>query len=148
MSRLQRRFTSDVSHELRTPLTTIRMATDVLHASRAGFEPQVARSAELLQNELDRFEALLTDLLEISRYDAHVAVLEPDPVDLRGVVRRAVSATEAVARQAGVEVDIDLPDEPVVADVDGRRVERILRNLHGQRGRARRGQADRGAAAR
>jgi two-component system sensor histidine kinase MtrB len=129
MSRLQRRFTSDVSHELRTPLTTIRMATDVLHASRSGFEPQVARSAELLQNELDRFEALLTDLLEISRYDAHVAVLEPDPVDLRGLVRSAVSATEGVVRQAGVEVDIDLPDEPVVADVDGRRVERILRNL-------------------
>ncbi len=129
MSRLQRRFTSDVSHELRTPLTTIRMATDVLHASRSGFEPQVARSAELLQNELDRFEALLTDLLEISRYDAHVAVLEPDPVDLRGLVRSAVSATEGVARQAGIEVHIDLPDEPVVADVDGRRVERILRNL-------------------
>jgi two-component system sensor histidine kinase MtrB len=129
MSRLQRRFTSDVSHELRTPLTTIRMATDVLHASRSGFEPQVARSAELLQNELDRFEALLTDLLEISRYDAHVAVLEPDPVDLRGLLRSAVSATEGVARQAGVEVDIDLPDEPVVADLDGRRVERILRNL-------------------
>jgi two-component system sensor histidine kinase MtrB len=129
MSRLQRRFTSDVSHELRTPLTTIRMATDVLHASRSGFEPQVARSAELLHNELDRFEALLTDLLEISRYDAQVAVLEPDPVDLRGLVRSAVSATEGVARQAGVEVDIDLPDQPVVADVDGRRVERILRNL-------------------
>jgi two-component system sensor histidine kinase MtrB len=129
MSRLQRRFTSDVSHELRTPLTTIRMATDVLHASRADFEPQVARSAELLENELDRFEALLADLLEISRYDAHVAVLEPDPADLRGLVRSAVGVTGAVARQAGVEVRVDLPDEPVVADVDGRRVERILRNL-------------------
>ena len=129
MSRLQRRFTSDVSHELRTPLTTIRMATDVLHASRAGFEPQVARSAELLENELDRFEALLSDLLEISRYDAHVAVLEPDPVDLRGLVRSSVRTTDAVARQAGVDIRIDLPDEPVVADVDGRRVERILRNL-------------------
>jgi two-component system, OmpR family, sensor histidine kinase MtrB len=129
MSRLQRRFTSDVSHELRTPLATIRMATDVLHASRASFEPQVARSAELLETELGRFEALLTDLLEISRYDAHVAVLEPDPVDLRGLVRSAVSATEVVAQQAGVEVEVDLPDHPVVADVDGRRVERILRNL-------------------
>ena len=84
MSRLQRRFTSDVSHELRTPLTTIRMAADLLYASRGGFEPQVARSAELLQHELDRFESLLADLLEISRYDAHVAVLEPDAVDLRG----------------------------------------------------------------
>ena len=49
MSRLQRRFTSDVSHELRTPLTTVRMAADLIFAEREGFDPAVARSAELLQ---------------------------------------------------------------------------------------------------
>jgi two-component system sensor histidine kinase MtrB len=129
MSRLQRRFTSDVSHELRTPLTTIRMATDVLHASRPDFEPHVARTAELLHAELDRFESLLADLLEISRYDAHVAVLEPDPIDLRDLVRSSVDAVAAVAERAGVPVRVDIPDGPVVADVDSRRVERILRNL-------------------
>jgi two-component system, OmpR family, sensor histidine kinase MtrB len=129
MSRLQRRFTSDVSHELRTPLTTIRMATDVLHASRSDFESHVARSAELLHAELDRFESLLADLLEISRYDAHVAVLEPEPIDLRSLVRSSVDAVAAVAERAGVRIQVDVPDEPVVADVDGRRVERILRNL-------------------
>jgi two-component system, OmpR family, sensor histidine kinase MtrB len=129
MSRLQRRFTSDVSHELRTPLTTIRMATDVLHASRPDFAPHVARSAELLHAELDRFEALLADLLEISRYDAHVAVLEPDPIDLRGLVRSSVDTVAAVAERAGSRIEVDMPDEPVVADVDSRRVERILRNL-------------------
>jgi two-component system sensor histidine kinase MtrB len=129
MSRLQRRFTSDVSHELRTPLTTIRMATDVLHASRPDFEPHVARSAELLHAELDRFESLLADLLEISRYDAHVAVLEPDPIDLRALVRSSVDTVAAVAERADVGIEVDMPDGPVVADVDGRRVERILRNL-------------------
>jgi two-component system sensor histidine kinase MtrB len=129
MSRLQRRFTSDVSHELRTPLTTIRMATDVLHASRPDFEPHVARSAELLHAELDRFESLLADLLEISRYDAHVAVLEPDPIDLRALVRSSVDTVAAVAERAHVAIEVDMPDGPVVADVDGRRVERILRNL-------------------
>ena len=129
MGRLQRRFTSDVSHELRTPLTTIRMATDVLHASRDAFEPAVARSAELLQAELDRFEELLGDLLEISRYDAHVAVLEPDPVDLRSLVRSTVAVLNGVAERAGSTVVVDMPDHPVVAEVDGRRVARILRNL-------------------
>ena len=129
MSRLQRRFTSDVSHELRTPLTTIRMAADVLHASRAGFEPQVARSAELLQHELDRFESLLGDLLEISRYDARVAVLEPEPVDIRGLVRGAVAAVGGIAESVSSTIRVDVPDEPVVAEVDSRRVERILRNL-------------------
>src|SRR5207253_3553283 len=88
MSRLQRRFTSDVSHELRTPLTTVRMAADLLFASRDDFEPAAARSAELLQAELDRFEGLLTDLLEISRFDAGFAALDAEPTDLVPVVRR------------------------------------------------------------
>jgi two-component system sensor histidine kinase MtrB len=131
LSRLQRRFTSDVSHELRTPLTTVRMAADVLHSSRADFEPAVARSAELLQTEVDRFESLLTDLLEISRYDGGFAVLEPEVTDVRPLVTRVVNGLEAVAERAGVVVRTVLPDEPVVAEVDPRRVERILRNLVG-----------------
>ena len=129
MSRLQRRFTSDVSHELRTPLTTVRMAADILHGARADFPPAVARSAELLHAELDRFETLLADLLEISRYDAHVAVLEPDPIDLRIQVTAAVEATASIAERQGTPMLLDLPAEAVVAEVDARRVQRILRNL-------------------
>src|SRR5205085_1177832 len=79
MSLVQRRFTSDVSHELRTPLTTVRMAADLIFGAREDFEPAVARSAELFQAELDRFEELLTDLLEISRFDAGFAVLAAAP---------------------------------------------------------------------
>jgi two-component system sensor histidine kinase MtrB len=129
MSRLQRRFTSDVSHELRTPLTTVRMAADVLHAARDGFSPEIGRSAELLQDELERFEGLLADLLEISRYDAQVAVLEAEPNDLRALMRSVIEATGAIASRQGSTIVIDLPDHPVVAEVDARRVVRILRNL-------------------
>ena len=131
MSRLQRRFTSDVSHELRTPLTTIRMAAEVLHARRGSFPPQVARSAELLQTELDRFELLLADLLEISRYDAGVARLDPEIIDLRAVVRRAVEAHRMLATRHGCQVVTEMPTEPVAVEIDPRRVERILRNLLG-----------------
>ena len=91
LSRVQRRFVSDVSHELRTPLTTVRMAADVLHEARDDFDPAVSRSAELLQDQLDRFESLLTDLLEISRFDAGAAVLEAEAVDVRDVARRVLS---------------------------------------------------------
>ncbi|HEX5384818.1 MAG TPA: histidine kinase dimerization/phospho-acceptor domain-containing protein, partial [Propionibacteriaceae bacterium] len=62
LSAVQQRFVSDVSHELRTPLTTVRMASEVLYEAREDFDPVAARSAELLQKELDRFEALLGDL--------------------------------------------------------------------------------------
>jgi two-component system sensor histidine kinase MtrB len=129
LSRLQQRFTSDVSHELRTPLTTIRMAAELLYGSREHFAPQLARSAELLTNELDRFESLLADLLEISRYDAGAAHLETEQVDIRGVVERAVSAAQQLAARHGVELRADLGDEPVLAEVDARRIERVLRNL-------------------
>jgi len=131
LSRLQRRFTSDVSHELRTPLTTIRMAAEYLHASRSDFPPELARAAELLHAELDRFESLLADLLEISRYDAGAARLESEPADLRGVIATTVEANRMLAERHGSEIVLNLPDAPVLVDMDSRRVERILRNLLG-----------------
>jgi two-component system sensor histidine kinase MtrB len=129
LSRVQRRFVSDVSHELRTPLTTVRMAADVLHESRADFSPSVGRSAELLQAQLDRFEALLTDLLEISRFDAGAAVLEPDPIDLRELAARVLDATQPLAEHRGSALVLDVPPTPCIAEVDARRIERVVRNL-------------------
>ncbi|MET7748794.1 MtrAB system histidine kinase MtrB [Micromonospora sp. NPDC005367] len=131
MSRLQRRFTSDVSHELRTPLTTVRMAADLIFAERDEFDPAVARSAELLQAELDRFEELLTDLLEISRFDAGFAMLDAEPTDLVPIVHRVVERLTGLAERVGVPIELDLPEDEVIAEVDPRRVERVLRNLVG-----------------
>jgi two-component system, OmpR family, sensor histidine kinase MtrB len=129
LSRVQRRFVSDVSHELRTPLTTVRMASDMLHDARYGFEPATARAAELLQTELDRFETLLVDLLEISRFDAGAAVLEAEDVNLVDVAHRVVDMTRALARQREVKVVVRAPAHPCLAEADVRRVERIVRNL-------------------
>ncbi|MGQ0778342.1 MAG: MtrAB system histidine kinase MtrB [Pseudonocardiales bacterium] len=126
---LQRRFTSDVSHELRTPLTTVRMAADMLYESRHNLGAALGRSAELLVHELDRFEVLLADLLEISRHDAGVADLQGETVDVRATVRAAVAAVRAVADRAGTDVELYLPAVEVLAEIDPRRVERILRNL-------------------
>lgn len=126
---LQRRFTSDVSHELRTPLTTVRMAADVLHASREQFPAGLARSTELLVDELDRFEALLGDLLEISRLDAGVEELAAEAIDVRPILRRAAEQVSVIAGTAGSAIELDLPEDEVTAEVDARRVERILRNL-------------------
>jgi two-component system, OmpR family, sensor histidine kinase MtrB len=128
LSRVQRQFVSDVSHELRTPLTTVRMAGDVLHDSRGSFEPVTARAAELLQKELDRFENLLADLLEISRFDAAAAGLELAEINLVDVAHRVVDRSAALARKRGVRIVVDASG-PCVAEVDERRIERVLRNL-------------------
>jgi two-component system sensor histidine kinase MtrB len=130
LSRLQRRFVSDVSHELRTPLTTVRMAADLLHESRDDFDPITRRSVELLQNELNRFEELLADLLEISRFDAGAAALDLEDVDLRDIVNRVLENHETLLHRKGCPVELDMP-QPCRAKVDSRRIERILRNLIG-----------------
>ena len=127
--KLQRRFTSDVSHELRTPLTTVRMAADVLHESRADLPPHLGRSTELLVAELDRFETLLGDLLEISRYDAGMAELNAEPIDIRSGVAASIAAATPLAEQVGVRIVTSMPGEPIIAEIDTRRVDRILRNL-------------------
>lgn len=129
LSRMQRRFVSDVSHELRTPLTTVRMAADVIHEARVDFDPVTARSAELLGDQLDRFESLLSDLLEISRFDAGAAALEAEPIDLRQVVRRVIGGAEPLAERKGTRIRVVGDEQPVIAEADARRVERVLRNL-------------------
>jgi two-component system sensor histidine kinase MtrB len=129
LSLVQRQFVSDVSHELRTPLTTIRIAADVLYASRLQLEPASVRSAELLQGQLERFESLLADLLEISRYDANAATLDPEAVDICDVVRNSADDAQQLAERRGTKIQFRLPAGPCVAEVDSRRVARILRNL-------------------
>jgi two-component system sensor histidine kinase MtrB len=131
LSRLQQRFVSDVSHELRTPLTTIRMASDVIFAAREGFDPTIARSAELLLSQIDRFEELLTDLLEVSRFDAQVATLSLSKIDLVKLVNRCVEDLAMDAKQRDVKIRIDVPEDEVLIDGDSRRIERIMRNLLG-----------------
>lgn len=131
---LQRRFTSDVSHELRTPLTTVRMAADLIHDSMADqptdtADPTLSRASELLVTELDRFEQLLGDLLEISRHDAGVAELSVERFDTRIAARAAVNTVRHLATETGTELVVDEPEQETMIEADPRRVERILRNL-------------------
>ncbi len=129
LSRLQQRFVADVSHELRTPLTTVRLAADVLYEAHDSFPALENRSAVLMRRELDRFEALLADLLEISRFDAGAAELTLDEQDLCELVRTEVDALHALAATRGVELVLILPDSSCDADFDQRRIGRVLRNL-------------------
>ncbi|GAA4956122.1 two-component system sensor histidine kinase MtrB [Streptomonospora halophila] len=129
LSQVQRQFASDVSHELRTPLTTIRMAGDLLYEDRDELEPHMGRSVELLQSQLERFEELLADLLEISRHDAGAATLSMERVDVRDAVMKAVGDAEQIAEKSGIKVVMRLPAEPCTAEFDARRINRILRNL-------------------
>lgn len=129
LSQMQQRFVSDVSHELRTPLTTVRMAAEVLYDARHDFDPINKRSAELLYNQVERFQSLLSDLLEISRFDAGVAVLDAEAEDILQVVAHAIEGAAPVAAEYGSEIVLRAPEGAIIVEMDARRIDRILRNL-------------------
>ena len=128
LAKLQQRFVSDVSHELRTPLTTIRMADEIVWDNREDLPPHARRSAELLHDQTERMEQMLADLLEISRYDAASALLDAEEHDLRPIITRVVEGCTELAQRQGVTVVIKAP-ERVAAEIDERRIERVIRNL-------------------
>jgi two-component system, OmpR family, sensor histidine kinase MtrB len=129
LSQMQQRFVSDVSHELRTPLTTVRMAAEVLFDARQDFDPVNQRSAELLYHQVERFQALLADLLEISRFDAGAAALDAEPTDIFEVIRHVMDGAQPLADNSGSTMEIVSDLGSCVADMDPRRIDRILRNL-------------------
>jgi two-component system sensor histidine kinase MtrB len=127
MSRLQKRFVSDVSHELRTPLTTVRMAADVLYESRDQYTGETARAAELLSTQIERFETLLSQLLEISRFDAGAADLILTNINIRDLIEKtADSLSNLLVKQ---ETPVVISGSAPNIDLDQRRIERVLRNL-------------------
>ena len=126
LSLLQQRFVSDVSHELRTPLTTLRMAAEVIYEQKSSFDPNIARSSELLVNQIDRFELLLSDLLEVSRFDAEAATLGVTEVDICDLVKKTVDYLHPSKSNL---FDFSTPQDQIFIQADSRRVERILRNL-------------------
>ena len=131
LSLVQQRFVSDVSHELRTPLTTIRLASEMINDQRDTFAPATGRAAELLHDQVERFELLLTDLLEISRYDAGSVQLEWESRSLTQLTEDVVVSMEQLAEQHGSIVRVLSPGGHTPSQMDARRVRRVVRNLLG-----------------
>ena len=129
VSKMQQRFVSDVSHELRTPLTTIKLAGDLIFEGRENLDPSLKRSAEIMQSQIERFEVLLNDLLEISRFDAGAVRPELEIHDLNQVASSAIASIDPLASKRGSAIELELPQDEVLAEFDYRRIERLLRNL-------------------
>ncbi len=129
LSTLQQRFVSDVSHELRTPLSTVRLSSELLYDSRDTLNPVQSRSVELMHNQVDRFQALLSDLLEISRFDAGSAVLNIDAEDFMRVLNDVLVEVIPHLERTGTRLIVHSEQAHIDIDIDRVRIERVLRNL-------------------
>lgn len=103
----------------------------MLYDSRHAFEPSVGRSAELLHAQVERFEMLLADLLEISRYDAQAVQLDTAPVVPASLAADIVEEFRPLAERAGIDLQLATPGGHTTMRLDAKRVRRILRNLVG-----------------
>jgi two-component system, OmpR family, sensor histidine kinase MtrB len=116
----EQRFTSDVSHELRTPLTVLRTAAHVVEQRSNDLPPRTVEAVKLLVKQIDYFERLVLDLLEISRFDSGVEMVDLEELELVELVDQTAAAHAAPMADA---------DGPVWVTTDRRRVERVLSNV-------------------
>ncbi len=119
------RFASDVSHELRSPLMTLAASIEVMNNQRDDLPERARAALDLMVADIDRFQQLVEDLLEISRFDAGVVRLELEEVHLAELVMQAVSHST----ETDVPVELDAELAGVVVQADKRRIVRVIANL-------------------
>ena len=126
-----RDFLADVSHELRTPIAALRTFNELLR-ERAGEDP-VART-EFLESsaaQIERLDWLAQNLLELSKLDSGLVLLDLRPDDIRSTVEQAVEQAETAARRRGITVGVRLPQHPLRIRHDPVRVGQVVANLVG-----------------
>jgi signal transduction histidine kinase len=132
LERQRDEFFSSVSHDLRTPVAAIKAAIGVVLANEpAGISPALHRLLGNIDLAADELATLIEDLLEIARLQAGRVELWRSHVDVRDVVNRSLGAIEPLLHVRSQQLELRMPESPVVAAVDAERVGRALRNLLG-----------------
>jgi signal transduction histidine kinase len=126
-----REFLADVSHELRTPLAALRTFNQLLMES-AGDDPEArAEFLESSAGQIERLDWLAQNLLELSKLDSGLVLLDLRPDDLRAAVESAAHQLDATATRRGVRLEVRLPDAPVRIRHDPPRIGQVVTNLVG-----------------
>ncbi|MDG3003401.1 hybrid sensor histidine kinase/response regulator [Paludisphaera mucosa] len=123
-------FLAMLAHELRSPLSAAGNAAQIL-LMKGQEDPDVLWCSEVIQRQTRRLARLLDDLLDVSRISRGKIVLRREPVDLRGVVERAVETTRPMVEEKRHRVEVRLPDDPLAVVADPARMEQVVVNLLG-----------------
>ena len=126
-----REFLADVSHELRTPIAALRTFNELLTEGAADDPSARAEFLETSRAQLERLDWLAQNLLELSKLDSGLVLLDLRPEDIRASVEHAVEQSAATARRRGVELTMTRPDEPIRLRHDPVRIGQVVANLIG-----------------
>jgi signal transduction histidine kinase len=124
-----RDFLADVSHELRTPLAALRTFNELLTEGAADDPAARAEFLESSRQQIERLDWLAQNLLELSKLDSGLVLLDLRPDDLRAAVETAVEQTGAAARRRGIDLSLHLPVDPVRIRHDPQRIGQVVANL-------------------
>jgi len=119
------RFASDVSHELRSPLMTLSASVEVMEARRQELPERAQAALDLLTSDVSRFQGLVEDLLEISRFDAGAIRLNLEDLPVAQFVRNAVAVSAAPL----TPITVTPRAERAMIHADRRRLARVIANL-------------------
>jgi two-component system phosphate regulon sensor histidine kinase PhoR len=128
LTEVRRDFVANVSHELKTPLAAIRGMAETLRDGALGDAETAHRFVGRILEQCARLQALLEDLLTLSRLESPLGATEPEPVDLAGLARLASEVIGPAAAERGVVVEVSTA-EPVTIPGDADALERLLLNL-------------------
>jgi two-component system phosphate regulon sensor histidine kinase PhoR len=126
---LRRDFVANVSHELRTPVAAVRSATETLREGAVKDENAAERFLSIIDRNAQRLQALIEDLLELSRLDAKEYRLRIEPVDLSSAAAIVLGLFRERAEKKGLRMEAKLPEPCPVLETDQRALEQILGNL-------------------
>jgi len=122
-------FVANASHELRTPLAALSGFIETLKGPARNDTAARERFLDIMEAQANRMARLIDDLLSLSRIELAAHVRPVTPVELVPVVRQVVDALQTLARDRGVEVTIQAPDEPLVVPGDRDELIRVFENL-------------------
>lgn len=127
-ARRREHFLAILSHELRNPLSSIRTANEVLHS--ASTSPELLKeSREVIGRQTTQMARLLDDLLDMSRITQNRITLVKAPLDLRGCITDAIASVRSFGRDHEVQIEVELPDDPLVVNGDSVRLQQVIANL-------------------
>jgi len=126
-----RDFLADVSHELRTPIAALRTFNELLNEGQVADEATRSEFLDQSRQQIERLDWLATNLLELSKLDSGLVLLDLRPDDLRAVVESSVQQAQPSADRKGIQLKVTVPDEPLRQRHDPQRMGQVLGNLIG-----------------
>ncbi|TYS19719.1 cell wall metabolism sensor histidine kinase WalK [Rossellomorea vietnamensis] len=130
LEQMRKDFVANVSHELRTPITSIKGFSETLLDGAMNDKETTKAFLNIILNESDRLQSLITDLLDLSKMEKQGFQLHVHKADISVILQEVVAILEKKPEKKEIQLTLHA-DEPSVAEVDSMRMKQVFINLIG-----------------